>query len=212
MTLVLLEPAGPYAVRKPNLTPALVQALTAAYGTAPTPEDIFHYVYAVLYAPAYRAKYAQFLRMAFPRIPFTKDAKLFKKVAALGEKLVALHLLKASELDPPACRFEGQGDGRVSKDRRTGLRYHAAQQRVYINATQYFAPVAEEVWTYQIGGYQVCDKWLKDRRERELGLDDIRTYCRIVTALRQTMAVQSQLDALYPQVEQALVQARVLNP
>ena len=201
ITMLLFEPAGPYAVRKPNLNPALVEALTAAHGKAPTPEDIFHYVYAILFAPAYRAKYTPFLRMAFPRIPFTADAKLFKKLAALGEKLVGLHLLKSPELDPPACRFEGQGDGRVSKDRRTGLRYDAAQQRVYINATQYFAPVPEAVWTYQIGGYQVCDKWLKDRKERRLELDDIRAYCRIVSVLARTMKMQREIDELYPAVE-----------
>ncbi len=86
------------------------------------PEAIFHYVYAVLYAPAYRMKYAEFLKMDFPRIPFTSDAKLFKKLAALGEKLVALHLLNSPDLNPPACRFEGDGNNRVEK---TGLRYAA---------------------------------------------------------------------------------------
>ncbi len=191
--------------RKPNLTPSIVEALTAAYGKAPTPEEIFDYVYAVLYAPAYRAKYAEFLKSDFPRIPFTADAKLFQKLAALGERLVALHLLTSPALDPPACRFEGDGDGRVGKDRKTGLRYDAGERRVYINASQYFAPVPEAVWTYQIGGYQVCEKWLKDRKERRLELDDIRTYCRIVTALGRTIELQKEIDGLYPEAEKETV-------
>lgn len=190
---------------RPNLNPAVVAALSAAYGREPTPEEIFHYVYAVLYAPAYRAKYTEFLRMDFPRIPFTADAKLLRQLAALGEKLVGLHLLKSPDLDPPACRFEGEGDGRVGKDRKTGLRYDADGQRVYINAAQHFAPVPEAVWTYQVGGYQVCEKWLKDRRERRLELDDIRTYCRIVTALGRTLEIQRQIDAIYPEVERQTV-------
>ena len=123
------------------MNPAILHALTEAYGKSPTPEGIFHYIYAVLSAPAYRAKYAEFLRMDFPRVPFTTDAKLFRKLAALGEKLVGLHLLKSPALDPPACRFEGAGDGLVAKDRKTGLRYDAVQERVYINAEQHFAPV-----------------------------------------------------------------------
>ena len=94
---------------KPNLNPKLVAALAEAYGREPTPEEIFHYVYAVLYAPAYREKYAEFLRMDFPRVPFTADAELFQKLAALGARLTALHLLKSPELDPPACRFDGAG-------------------------------------------------------------------------------------------------------
>ncbi len=193
------------AERKPNLSPSVLAALAATYGKAPTPEAIFHYIYAVLYAPAYRTKYAEFLKMDFPRIPFTADAKLFKKLVALGEKLVTLHLLKSPDLDPPACRFDGDGSNRVEKDRKTGLRYDAHEERVYINAEQHFAPVPEAVWTYRIGGYQVCEKWLKDRKERRLELDGIRTYCRIVTALGLTIVIQAEIDTLYPGIEKNIV-------
>ena len=72
---------------------------------------------------------------------------------------------------------------------------------MYINATQCFAPVPESVWTYQVGGYQVCEKWLKDRKERRLELDDIRTYCRIVTALGRTIELEYQIDAIYTEAE-----------
>jgi hypothetical protein len=191
--------------RRPNLNPSVVSALAAAYGEAPTPEEIFHYIYAVLYAPTYRTKYADFLRMDFPRVPFTRDAELFGKLAALGEKLVGLHLLKSPDLDPPACRFEGDGDGRIGADRKTGVRYDAAAERVYVNATQQFAPVPEAVWTYRVGGYQVCGKWLKDRKGRRLEVDDIRTYCRIVTALGRTIELQREIDALYPDAEREVV-------
>ncbi|MFH1921317.1 MAG: type ISP restriction/modification enzyme, partial [Planctomycetota bacterium] len=187
--------------RQSNLNPKLVVALTEAYGRESTPEDIFHYVYAVLYAPTYRTKYAEFLRTDFPRVPFTADAKLFQKLAALGARMTALHLLTSPELDPPACRFEGEGDSRIGKGRKAGFRYEPGEQRAYINATQYFAPVAEAMWRYQVGGYQVCEKWLKDRQERHLAVDDIRTYCRIVTALGRTLVIQTEIDALYPGVE-----------
>jgi len=200
-TMMLFEPEARYGAKKPNLNPTIVSALANAYGKEPTPEDIFYYTYAVLYAPAYRKKYAEFLRMDFPRIPFTADKKLFAKLAKLGEKLAGLHLLKSPDLDPPVCRFEGDGDGRIGKDRRNGLRYDADERRVYINAAQYFAPVPEAVWKYQIGGYQVCGKWLKDRRERTLAYDDIRN-CRIVSALAHTIEIQEEIDGLYAGVEE----------
>ena len=150
----------------------------------------------------YREKYGEFLRMDFPRVPFASDGKLFQKLAALGARLTALHLLTSPELDPPTCRFEGDGDSRIGKSRKAdGLRYDSGEQRVYVNGTQYFAPVAETVWRCQVGGYQVCEKWLKDRQERRLAVDDIRTYCRIVTALERTLALQAEADALYPAVE-----------
>ena len=187
--------------RCPNLNPKVVVALAATYGREPTSEEIFHYVYAVLYAPSYRQKYPDFLRLDFPRIPFTSNREVFQALAGLGARLAAFHLLKSPDLDPPAARFEGQGDGRVAKSKGQGLRYDPEAQRVYINQSQYFAPVPVEVWEYQIGGYQVCEKWLKDRRERRLELDDIRTYCRIVTALKHTIEIQEEIDGLYPAAE-----------
>ncbi len=205
VSMMLFEPKALYGSRKANLNPAVVAALADAYGEDPTPESIFHYIYAVLYAPAYRAKYAEFLKSGFPRIPFTAGVKLFHKLAALGGQLAALHLLKSQDLDPPACRFEGEGHSRVEKDRQDGLRYDVKAKRVYINAAQHFAPVPESVWTYQVGGYQVCEKWLKDRKERCLELDDIRTYCRIVTALGRTIELQKEINALYPAVERDIV-------
>ena len=75
------------------------------------------------------------------------------------------------------------------------------ERRVYINKTQYFEGVEPEVWEYQIGGYQVLDKWLKDRKKRILNLDDIKHYCRVVTALSKTIEIQTEIDVLYPQVE-----------
>ena len=87
----------------------------------PAPEDVFHYVYAILYAPTYRAKYAEFLRTDFPRVPFTKDRDVFAQVAALGARLTALHLLDSPELDTPTCRFEGDGDAVVARTQVAGL-------------------------------------------------------------------------------------------
>jgi hypothetical protein len=187
--------------RQPNLNPKLVAALTDAYGRKPPPEEIFHYLYAILYAPVYREKYAEFLRMDFPRIPFTANKKLFRKLARLGARLTELHLLRSPELDPPTCRFEGLGDNRVGKGRKRSLRYDSSSQCVYINERQHFTPVPYEIWQYPVGGYQVCEKWLRDRQERRLELDEIRTYCRIVTALRLTLAVQEEIDILYSEVE-----------
>jgi len=188
--------------RRSNLNEAVVSVLAHAYGKRPPPEDIFHYIYAVLYAQKYRDKYGEFLRTDFPRVPFTSDYTIFSELAELGKRLSEIHLLRSSELDPPICRFEGQGDCIVAKSRKEGMHYNAEEQRIYINTSQYFEPVPETIWSYHIGGYQVCDKWLKDRKERQLELDDIRIFCRIVTSLSITIEIQDQIDAFYPKVDQ----------
>jgi hypothetical protein len=111
-----------------------------------------------------------------------------------GKELVDLHLLKSSELDQPIVKFQSKGDNRVEK-----IKY--GQGKVYLNNDQYFEGILPEVWKYQIGGYQVCDKWLKDRKGRLLSLDDIKHYCKVVTALAKTIGIQKEIDKLYPEVE-----------
>ncbi|HIE28465.1 TPA: DNA methyltransferase [Candidatus Poribacteria bacterium] len=187
--------------KQPNISPELIAALSEVYEKEPTPKEIFYYIYAVLYSNIYRTKYAEFLKMDFPRIPFTKSYKLFGKMAEYGERLVELHLLKSTELDLPVAKFQGKGDDKVEK-----LRYDEKEERVYINQSRYFEGVAEEVWQYQIGGYQVCNKWLKDRKGKRLSLDDMKRYCKIVTSLQKTIEIQKEIDSIYPEVEKETVE------
>jgi predicted helicase len=192
--------------RKPNINHELFVALTEAYKKELTPEEIFHYIYAVLYSNIYRTKYAEFLKIDFPRVPFTKDYKVFSKMAEYGKKLVDLHLLRSQELDPPVAKFQGKGEDKVEK-----VRYEPAGAghnlpRVYINKDQFFEGVSQEVWEYQIGGYQVCDKWLKDRKGRKLSLDDIKHYCSVVTVLKKTIETQKAIDVVYLDVEKETIE------
>ena len=68
--------------------------------------------------------------------------------------------------------------------------------RVYINRKQYFEGITPKVWEFHIGSYQVCEKWLKDRKGRALGADDIEHYQRTVTALAETRTLMAQIDSL----------------
>lgn len=193
--MMLFEPQAEYNVKRPNISPRLIEQLKASYKKAPSPEEIFYYIYAVLYSETYRTKYAEFLKIDFPRIPFTKDYALFSSLADLGKKLSDLHLMKSPDLDNPIARFEGEGKDRVEKPH-----YDEAKQRVYINKTVYFEGVPPEVWEYRIGGYQVCDKWLKDRKGHELK-GEFKHYLRIVTSIQKTIEVQREVDAVYKDVE-----------
>lgn len=217
-TMMLFEPEAEYGVKKPNLSAEVMERLIKAYKKVPSPEEIFYYIYAVLYSETYRAKYAEFLKIDFPRVPFTKDYKLFKKMSEYGNRLANLHLLKSQELDSPIAQFQVEGGNRVEKPKYTPSLNPSPQGRetypqgeswarggrVYINKEQHFEGISQEVWSYQIGGYQVCDKWLKDRKERILTLDEIQTYCRIVTAIQKTIEIQKAIDEVYGQVEKTI--------
>ena len=184
----------------PNLNSKLTKQLNEAYKTNVTPEQIFYYTYAVLYSNVYRTKYAEFLKIDFPRVPFTADYSLFIKLSDLGKELVNLHLLKSPKLDNPIAKYGGKGDDTVVK-----VQYNESDKRVYINGNNYFDNVEPVVYSYYIGGYQVLNKWLKDRTGRILSLSEIATYCNIVTALSETLTLRSRLDSLYPEVEKTLI-------
>jgi len=186
--------------REPNLAPEIINALKNNLSKKITPEQILYYIYAVLYAPSYRQNYAEFLKIDFPRIPFSSDYKIFKKMAEFGEKLVELHLLKSSLLDKPIARFEGKGDNKIEKPK-----YNGKEKRIYINKEQYFEGIEPEVWEYQIGGYQVLYQWLKYRKDRKLGLEEILHFSKTATALKRTIEIQKQIDRIYPELENNLI-------
>ena len=198
---MLFEPGAPYTIKKTNISESIIQRLSSTYGKQPSPEDIFYYIYAVLYSNVYRTKYAEFLKIDFPRAPFTKDYSLFIEIGKHGKKVVDLHLLKANELNKPIAKFQGSGDNRTRKQK-----YDSETKRVHINDNQYFEGIEKDVREYQIGGYHVLDKWLKDRKDRVLSLDDIKHYCRIVTAIQKTIEIQKAIDDLYPEVEKETIE------
>ena len=188
--------------RSLNFKPAFLTAFSEALGLsqiAPfnlpegvSPEEILAYIYAVLYSPTYRERYYEFLKYDFPRIPLPQDIDQFRTLAALGQRLMDSHLLKdvpRPEGTPASHRFEGEGDGVVSKPR-------YADGKVWINPTQHFTDVSEAVWEYEIGAYQVCEKWLKDRRGEVLRHEDVRRYRAILVAVAETLAVMAEIDSV----------------
>lgn len=171
--------------------------LTKTFG----PRDLFDYIYAVLHAPGYRTRYAEFLRSDFPRIPMPESRELFADLIPLGRELIALHLLKsdeASELKNPDIRLAGTGDARVEKG------YPKYENgKVNINASRWFEDVPRATWEFHIGGYQPSQKWLKDRAGkggenprpgRLLSDDDILHYRRVITALTETRKIMAEID------------------
>jgi predicted helicase len=190
--------------RQPNINPDIFMTVSDTYKNKPAPEEIIYYTYAVLYSNTYRTKYAEFLKTDFPRIPFTKDYKLFSKMGEYGKKLVDLHLVKSKEIDPPIVKFEGKGENKVEK-------VTHKEGKVLLNKDQYFEGITEEVWQYQIGGYQVCDKWLKDRKGQRLSLEEIKHYCKVVTAMGKTIEIQKEIDNLYPEIEKESIEFKNLK-
>ncbi|WP_419855268.1 type ISP restriction/modification enzyme [Candidatus Poriferisodalis sp.] len=191
------------AGRSPNLAPEFVDAvaertalqfvpdghgdLESAFG----PEDVLHYIYAVLHSPQYRRRYADFIQSDFPRIPVPADHVQFVQLAQMGSRLTSLHLMTTYSDELPA--FDVEGSGSVGK-----VRYSEPSRdtpgRVWINRDQHFEGVSPETWHFTIGGYQPAKKWLQDRKGRVLDFKDIQTYQRICAALAETPRLMQQID------------------
>jgi len=187
--------------KQSNISTKIFTTLYEIYKKESSSEDIFYYIYAILYSNNYRTKYAEFLKIDFPKIPFPLNYKIFSIMIGYRKTLIDMHLLKSKELDTPVAKCQGKGDKKVGK-----LRYDEKEKRLYFNQSQYFEGITEEIWNCQIGGYQVCDKWLKDRKGETLLLNDIKHYCKIVTALKKTIELQKEIDKLYPKIEQRIIE------
>ena len=189
------EQGNLFSERTPNLSQKFLSAIREKLGYIPTPEAIFYYAYAVFYSPTYRQRYAEFLKIDFPRLPLTSDNELFQTLAQKGEELVALHLMKSKKLNKVITKYPVSGDNAV-----TQVTYNESERRVYINKQQYFEGITPEVWAFKIGGYQVLDKWPKDRKKanRSLSFDEVLHYQRIVVAMKETMQIMAEIDEVIP--------------
>lgn len=156
-----------------------------------TPEEILGNIYAVLHAPTYRTRYAEFLRTDFPRIPFPESSDDFETLSRLGWALVQAHLLHEVPRKGLA-KYHGKGDNSVE-----AVKYSEAELAVSINKTQSFKPVPAEVWNFHIGGYQVLDKYLKSRKGRTLSLDEIDHVAAVSDSLAFTVAQMARIDEAY---------------
>lgn len=162
------------------------------------PIDILDYIYAVIHSPIYREKYKEFLKIDFPKVPYPKDQQKFWELVALGKQIREIHLLESEKTEQYITSYPKDGNNVVSrKMTKTSIGYEAISEthgRVWINDEQYFDKVPLIAWEFYIGGYQPAQKWLKDRKERELSFEDILHYQKIIVALTETDRLMKEID------------------
>ncbi|MDP3360318.1 MAG: type ISP restriction/modification enzyme [Lutibacter sp.] len=163
-----------------------------AQGATPAtfaPIDVLDYIYAVLHSPTYREKYAAFLKIDFPRVPYPKNKEIFWQLVKLGGEIRQIHLLESALVEKYITQYPIDGDNIVVKPR-------FENGKVYLNENQYFANVPEVAWNFYIGGYQPAQKWLKDRKGKELNTEDIFHYQKIIVALSETDSIMKKIDKI----------------
>ena len=172
-----------------NVCLANDKEVRSEYRTTFAPIDLLDYIYAVLHSPTYRETYKEFLKIDFPRVPYPKDSNTFWQLVQIGGELRQIHLLESPTTEKYITQYPEDGDNIVTKPT-------YKNGSVYINDTQYFANVPEVAWNFYIGGYQPAQKWLKDRKDRELGFEDILHYQKIIVALSETDRIMKEIDKI----------------
>ncbi|CAD5932452.1 type ISP restriction/modification enzyme [Planktothrix agardhii] len=186
--------------RTPNLNTGIIKQIAEKLGLTFTnekettentfaPIDILDYIYAVLHSPNYREKYKEFLKIDFPRVPYPKDQNTFWQLVKLGGEIRQIHLLESPTVEKYITQYPIDGDNIVTKPK-------YQDGKVYINNTQYFNHVPEIAYNFYIGGYQPAQKWLKDRKDRKLEIEDIFHYQKIIVALTETDRLMKEIDKI----------------
>lgn len=161
--------------------------------------DIFHYVYAIFNSPSYRTRYDESLAFSFPRFPCPNDAKLFFELAAVGKKLVGVHLMESEEFSNLSIESGDPVGARITK-----VSYANGTAWIDPKRRHGFTGITTEVWEYTVGGYPVCEKWLTARQRRGgkrategLVLDEnsVLEFRKIVHAIRRSRQLMEEIDA-----------------
>jgi len=176
--------------KQPNFNKQFIDFIKEIYdGQEIMPNQLFYYIYAILYSQRYRTNFSEFLSIDFPRIPFVKDYKTFNKLSKLGNELIEIHLGRR-DFSKNMTRFDISGSNIVNK-----VEYK--NNKVYINDTQFFENVPKNIWDFWIGGYQILDKWLKSRKGDKLSYQEIELFVKIVSTLNETIKLMEEIDKVY---------------
>ena len=175
---------------KPNWTDSFKEFLKNYISD--NPKEILNYIYAILYSPTYRENYKEDLKYDYPRIPFTKDKKIFDRLQKLGGELIDLHLLK--KVPQSNAGYPNKGEHKISYSK-----YNEEEKRLYINEKQYFENVKKEVYNYSIGGYKPIEKYIKAREI--LNLKDISHLIKVIAVIERTIYLQEEIDKVWREAD-----------
>lgn len=188
------------ASKKSNINLKFEKLLETTYKQKNLTESIFYYIYAFLNCSIYRETFAEQLQIDYPKIPFTNNFDLFKKVSEIGKSLTEFHLLTSKDLSSPFIKYNGKGNSKV-----TDINYIEASGELYINENQFFSGVSKEIWEFEVGKNKPVQRWIKNLKDKELDLNQTIEFSKICYAIGLTFDKQKEIDKLYEQIMTNLI-------
>jgi Type ISP C-terminal specificity domain len=206
---------------EPNVTGGLLDLITRELGLPVSPDDLFAYAYAVLASPGYVERFSEELTIPGPHIPLTRDRALFTEASQIGRRLIWLHTYGTRFVpDGERPSVVPQGGARAivavpdTADYPERFSYDEASQTIHVGKGA-FGPVAPEVWSFSVSGFEVVRSWLAYRMKEGAGrrsspLDEIRPerwtpafteeFLELLWVLEATVAMYPALESLLGRV------------
>lgn len=166
-----------------------VQEVSDREGQVFSALDLLDYIYAVLHSNKYRKAYLEFLKFDFPRIPYPKAWAYFAEMVNQGAKLRMLHVNESDDYDEQYT-YIGTQEVFVEKP------YWEEETIVLSKSGDCIENVPVEIWNMYFGGYQPLQKWLKDRKNSTIGMQEVHHLQHIVTVLAETRQIMQDIDEI----------------
>ncbi|WP_334081445.1 type ISP restriction/modification enzyme [Helicobacter typhlonius] len=159
-----------------------------------SPESILCFIYANLYNPNYRQKYAEYLKIGFPRINFDISQKTFDKLESLGERLMRLHLMRQIPQDSSIMlNFRNDKHNTNFTIKKLSGKERYINSLLILNDDLHIKGITQEVYDYTIGGYKVIEKWLNYRANYECSKDEIQHLVDVCKILKATIELEKDI-------------------
>jgi hypothetical protein len=152
------------------------------------PEQTVQYLLAILHSEVYREKYREFLRRDFPRIPLPLSSKMFTELVAIGQRIDAIYTASTPTSENQLPDLVGI---RPKVERASWANGHVWLDDSHESG---FKGVDQESWNMRVGGYQILDRWLKQRKGQTLSEDQCRDFATLVTRMRKLGELVAQVE------------------
>jgi hypothetical protein len=186
------------SVSGPNLSIALIEGLSAAYGEPVTAEDTFHTILCLLSARSYTLRFAGDLEDVFPHVPFPARYETFREAVRIGREIRGVETFtreaSGGYRGPGVARIETEPRGAVAP-----VEYVNGVITLCADGTGRITGIPEAVWSFEVSGYRVLPRWLDSRIDlpADLGLaTELRDLCsRIAELIDLFAAADTVLEA-----------------
>ena len=181
--------------KKPNFQEEFWAKMQKQYKN-PTPESILGYMYGVLHSPTYRKKYGNFLKMDFPRVLFVEDPNIFETISKLGSELIDFHVMRKVpklEIGEPISFSKKESKRNYTVET---VDHDPKENRLYFNKKSYFEKTSKEIWEFKIGGYQVIQKYLKERKDKSIE-SELEHIQKMINIVGYTITQMQKIDQVF---------------